>query len=250
MGRAAASAMCVLAVLPAARAQAFEAASIKLSAGSGRGGGRSGPAPGGERYQASNTFLRLLIAEAYRVRFDQVTGGPDWIDRDRFDINAKAERPSKNPELRVMLQHLLADRFQLRFHRETKTMPVYELTAEKTGAKLRPPEAPNADLAFEQSPGAPHEVKMKGRSVPMDYLAWRLSRVLDRPVADRTSIAGAYDFDLHFIEEVAPEIVERLSSTHPTIFEALRDQLGLRLESRRGPVEILVIDRAVRPEEN
>jgi uncharacterized protein (TIGR03435 family) len=165
-------------------------------------------------------------------------------------VNAKAERPVPNREMRIMLQHLLADRFQLQFHRETKTMPVFELGVEKSGPKLRAPEAHDADLSFEHTFGQAHEVKMKGRSVPIDYLAWRLSRVLDRPAVDRTKLAATYDFDLAFIEEVPAEIADRLPSTHPTIFEALRDQLGLRLEARHGPVEILVIDRAVRPGEN
>ena len=249
MGLAAAS-VCLLVMLPATHAQAFEAVSIKPSAPGGRGGGRSGPAPGGARYQAINTDLRLLIAEAYQVRLDLVSGGAEWIDRERFDVNAKAPRPSNNREMRAMVQQLLAERFQLQFHRATKMMPVFDLAVEKSGPRLRTPEIPDADLSFDQSPGEWHEVKMKGRSVPLDYLAWRLSRVLDRPVVDRTSLAGGYDFDLHFIEEVEPEIAGRLPSTHPTIADALRDQLGLRLEGRRGPVEILVIDHAVRPEEN
>jgi uncharacterized protein (TIGR03435 family) len=243
-------AACLLAVVLVARSQTFEAISIKPSSPGGRGGGRNGPAPGGERYQAINASLRSLMAEAYRVRSDQVAGGPDWVDRERFDVNAKAERPSPNREMRIMLQQLLAARFQLQFHREIKTMPVFELSVEKGGPKLRAPESPDADLTFEQSPGRPHEVKMKGRSVPVGYLAWRLSRVLDRPVVDRSNLASSYDFDLAFIEEVPAELADRLPSSRPTIFEALRDQLGLRLDSRRAPVEILVIDRAVRPGEN
>jgi uncharacterized protein (TIGR03435 family) len=247
MVRAAASSLCALALLAAAHGQSFEAISIKPAVG-GRGS-RNGPAPGGERYQATNASLRTLIAEAYRVRLDLVTGGPDWIDRERFDVNAKAERASNHAEMRAMLQQLLSGRFQLELHRETKVIPVFELGIDKSGSKLRAPAA-GTDLSFEQSPGQWHEVKMKGRSVPMDYLAWRLSRVLDRPLIDRTNLTRAYDFDLAFIEEVDPEIAGRLPSIHPTIFEALRDQLGLRLDARRGPVEILVIDRTARPGEN
>ncbi len=118
----------------------FEVASIKPSqSGSGPFGIR--PAPGGERYLASHVTLKLLITVAYRIKADQVAGGPAWIDSDLYDMNAKAERPSSIEELHAMLQDLLADRFKLRFHRETKELPIYALTVDQGGAKLKPDEA-------------------------------------------------------------------------------------------------------------
>src|SRR5207248_5001548 len=121
----------------------FEVASLKASQPGGRGGGIR-PAPGGERYQATNIPLRLMIMVAYRIKADQVAGGPGWIDTDLYDMNAKAERPSSVEELHVMLQNLLAERFKLQFHRETKELPVYALSVDKNGPKLTPHEAQNA----------------------------------------------------------------------------------------------------------
>jgi uncharacterized protein (TIGR03435 family) len=233
----------------------FEVASVKPSSPGGRGG-RSGPTPGGQRYLATNTPLKILITEAYQVKLDQVVGGPDWIDRDRYDVNAKAERTSTTQELRSMLQELLAGRFKLQFHRETKSLSAYIMIVDKSGVKLRSSDAANAAFSFEQSPGQPHQVKMRGTSVPMDYLAWRLGRVLDLPVIDRTNLKGEFDFDLAFMEEVPPDVAERALmngrpiDSHPSLFEALRKQLGLRLESRREPIEVIVIDYAEKPDEN
>lgn len=127
----------------AAKSLKFEVASLKPSEPGGRGGGIR-PAPGGERYLASNTPLRLLIMVAYRVKAGQIVGGPAWMAADRYDMNAKAERPSSIEDLHLMLQDLLADRFKLQFHRATRELPVYALTVDKGGGKLRPHEAGSA----------------------------------------------------------------------------------------------------------
>jgi len=226
---------------------AFEAASIKPAA-AGLNGGRFTIAPGGERYLATNTDLRLLIMEAYGVRLDQVTGGPDWINRERYDLNATAGRRCSPAEMRVMLQTLLAERFHLRLSRATRELPAYVLTADAT-PKLAP--AADSAFAFEQFPDAPHKVHMRGKAVPLDYFAWRLGRVLDRPVVDQTNLAGIFDFELAFMEEVDPEILARIPyEQHPNIFEALRQQLGLKLTGRKAPVEVIVIDSVERPSGN
>src|SRR4051812_24070030 len=111
---------------------AFEVASLKPSQPGGRGGGIR-PSPGGERYVATNIPLRMYLMVAWRLKVDQIVGGPDWVDNDRFDMNAKAEKPSSVDDLHTMLQNLLVERFKLRFHRDVRELPAYVLTVEKSG---------------------------------------------------------------------------------------------------------------------
>lgn len=251
---------------PATASPKFEVASLKPSEPGGRAFGIR-PAPGGERYVASGVTLRLMITVAYRIKDSQVIGGPPWAANDRYDMNAKAERPSTVEELHLMLQDLLADRFKLQFHRETKQLPVYALALDKGGpAKLQPHDAQSAgdpwiDVAFTNpgEPGAtisaPSKMSWHATTAPMEYFAWRLSLMLDRPVIDQTGLKGGYDFDLTFTPEIrivgpAPEAAPPMDTSGPTIFDAVRQQLGLKLERQKGPVEIIVIDHAEKPSEN
>jgi uncharacterized protein (TIGR03435 family) len=242
---------------PDSSALRFEVASLKSSPPGGRGGGIR-PSPGGERYLATGIPLQLLMMVAYRVKADQITGGPSWTLTDRWDMNAKAERPSTVEELHTMLENLLADRFQLRFHREFKELPVYALTVDKGGQKLTPHEAQSAgDPWIDQSIDQVVSVKMKATSVPMDYFVWRLGQVLDRPVIDLTKLKGGYDFNLAYTRDLPPGLTEGamlngapIDTSGPTIFQALRQQLGLRLDAQKGPVEVLVIDHVEKPTEN
>jgi uncharacterized protein (TIGR03435 family) len=236
--------------------QAFEVASVKPNLSGGRGG-LNRPAPGGLRYAAYNVSLKLLISEAYLVKLDQVVGGPDWIDRNRYDVNAKADRPSSGQDLRLMLQSLLADRFKLQFHRQAKELPVFALTLSKDGPKLREAESlESADPVWDQSMEPLHHLRVKGQSITMPYFAWRLGRLLDRPVIDQTTLKSAYDFDLVFVEDVPAEVAERAVKngrpidTRPSVFEALQNQLGLRLEARKGLVDVIMIDHAETPTAN
>jgi uncharacterized protein (TIGR03435 family) len=235
----------------------FEVATVKPSPSGSRGGGIR-PAPGGERYIASNITLKALITVAYRIRPDQVIGGPGWIDTDIYDMNAKAERPSSLEELHLMLQDLLADRFQLRFHREPKEMPIYALTVDKDGPRLTPHQAQSAgdpwlDMTFSPFP----HTTLHAKFAPMDYFAWRLSTMLDRPVIDQTNLKGGYDFDLSYTADLPPGLQpgallngEQIDTSGPTIFEAIRKQLGLKLEREKGPADTLVIEHAEKPVEN
>jgi len=207
---------------------------------------------------ASNIPLKALIMVAYRIKPDQVVGGPEWVSTDPYDMNAKAERPSSIEELHVMLQDLLAERFKLRFHRETKELPIYALTVEKDGPKLQSHAARSAgDPWIDQTIEQIVQVKMHAKFVPMDYFVWRLSQTLDRPVVDQTKLKGDYDFDLSFTQEPPPGFPigallngSPIDTSGPTIFEAVRKQLGLNLERQKGPVDILVIDHAEKPVEN
>ncbi len=238
----------------------FEVATIKPT-DPGKENGMIRPAPGGERYLATNIPLRLYIIVAYRLKDSQVIGGPSWLDTERYDMNAKAEKPSSVEDLHLMLQDLLAERFKLKFHKESKELPMYALTVDqgsaKSGTKLQPHQADSAgdpwiDQAFDQL-----KSKWHATSTPMDYFAWRLSLLLDRPVVDLTKLKGGYDFDLSFTRELPPGLQEGAllngvpaDTSGPTIYEALRQQLGLKLEKQKGPVEIMVIDHAEKPEGN
>jgi uncharacterized protein (TIGR03435 family) len=236
----------------------FEVASLKPSQPGASGPFGIRPAPGGQRYLASSAPLELFIQVAYGIRRDLILGGPEWINSDRFDMNAEAERPSSIDQLHVMLQNLLAERFKLRFHHETKELPVYALMVDKNGPKLKAHQASSAgDVWIDETVEQPFHVKWKCTFASMDYFAFRLSRILDRPVLNRTNLTGDYDFDLAFTQELPPGIREGalingvpIDTSGPTVFEALRNQLGLKLESQKGPVEIMVIDHAERPVEN
>jgi len=221
----------------------FEVASLKPSKPGGQGDVIR-PAPGGRRYIATNVPLSELIAVAYRVKFDQVSGGPGWVDSEHFDMNAEAERPSSIEELHGMLRNLIKERFKLQMHSETKERPVYVLSVDKTGVKMKPHEIGSAGDPWVEQP-VPGE--LTARFAPMDYFAWLLSLFLDRPVLDRTGLKGGYDFHLSWTPDLSAAPVDAAS---PGIFEALQKQLGLKLEPQRGPVEILVIDHAEQPVEN
>ncbi len=235
--------------------------------------------PGG-RYSASGVTLKMLMQQAYEVKEFQISGGPSWISTAAFDINAKAENPEVNREqLKLMLQSLLAERFQLKFHRETRDLPIYALVVGKNGHKLHfsdvqpdrdgaPPKAPNAgDGGTHVTGGKPVGAMMSmGRGqldaqmAPMSALVNMLAQQLGRPVIDKTDLKGSYDFKLEWTPDESAlrhigggggaDAPPPADSSGPSIFTAVQEQLGLRLESQRGPVEILVIDSVEKPSGN
>ena len=230
--------------------QSFEVASVKPTAVSG--GMSLNRLPGG-KFMAENASLGRLIEFAYNVRDYQISGGPKWQDSDGFDIVAKAE--SNNPrdeEFRTMVRKLLEERFKLALHRETKELLEYSLVINKGGPKLH---LTDKDVTRISGGG-------KGRTIfqkaSMGTLAWNLSQRLGRTVVDRTGIQGAFDFALEWVPgEGEPrkkvdgvEVPLPADTSGPSIFSALQEQLGLKLESRKGPVEILVVDRAEKPSGN
>ncbi len=230
----------------------FEVASIRPGdPNSQRAGIR--PAPGGERYVAEAATLKMMLTVAYRIRAEQITGGPDWINTDRFDMNAKAEKPANIEDLHRMLVNLLIERFQLKFHLDKKEMPMYALTVDKNGPKLTPHASSNAGEAWiDQGQTQFLHVTMKATSCPMDYFAFRLSTILDRPVVDLTGIKGEYDFDFNFTRELPPNIPEGaqvngapIDTSGPNVFAAMK-ALGLELKAQKGPVDVIVIDSATK----
>jgi len=235
----------------------FEVASLKPSQPGAKAGGIR-PAPGGRRYTAAGVPLKLLLTVAYRIREDQISGGPGWLGTDLFDMNAEAARPSIIDELHVMLQNLIEERFKLRMHSETKERAFYVLKVDKAGIKMKPHEIGSAGDPWIEQPAFG---KWIAKFAPMDYLAWRPSAWVDRTVPDRTGLKGGYDFELSWTPGFAPVPPpgfpegglinsQPADTSGPTVFAAIEKQLGLKLEPQKGPVDVLVIDLVEKPVEN
>lgn len=256
---------------PAAPRPEFEVASIKLNKSAGPGLIRAVP---GGRFIATNVPLQFVLTVAYRIKDFQLSGAPAWLMAERYDIETKAEGNPSMDAMLPMLQTMLEDRLQLKFHHETKELPVYALVASKAG-KLHeaegecgpmpsgpppPPEPgklPRPCGGFFRVPG-----HVAGQKVSMAQLADVLSSFAGRVVLDKTSLTGKYEIALDYTPEQgqfqaapggAPPGVPQLPAIDPngpSLFTALQDQLGLKLESQKGPVEILVIDHVERPSAN
>jgi uncharacterized protein (TIGR03435 family) len=198
-----------------------------------------------------NTTLADLIAFAYNVHARQVTGGPSWMDSDKFDITAKPDTPGipSMPQMQTMLKKLLADRFQLALHHDKKELSVYVLTAAKTGPKV----------AKSQSTGKVPGIAMTGpRTLGVmnctmtefaQFLPIRVLNAVDRPVVDQTGLTDRYDFQLKWTPDNAGAAAPGPDDP-PDLFTAVQQQLGLKLEAVRTPVDVLVIDKAEKPSAN
>jgi uncharacterized protein (TIGR03435 family) len=230
----------------------FDAAVIRP--GEDKGGGHLMPIPGGNGYSALNYPVRQMIALMYWIPIQQVTGGPGWIDTTPYDIEAKADHPYSLDDLHTMFQNLLADRFHLKFHIEQREGPVYALTVDKSGLKMKRNQTPEDYKVPMISDGFG---VYAGTRVSMRYLTWFLSQQLrseGRPVVDRTGLAGNYDFTLSFLPELPPDISpEDLAPElrdRPSLSDAVREELGLTLQRDKGPVPYIVIDHVDRPSPN
>jgi|SRR6185437_11619927 len=217
------------------------------------------PAPGGQRYLANNAPVTMMIMVAYRIKPEQVIGAPDWVNNDRWDMDAKAEKASDSDELHVMLKNMLVDRCGLKFHLETKEMPIYALSVDKGAPKMTPHAAESAGVPWidQTLVKPPLQVRLHATAVDMPYFAFQLATRLDKPVTDMTNIKGDYDFDLTFTRELPPNVPadalvngQPIDTSGPSLFEALKQQLGLKLESRKGPATVFVIDAIHMPTEN
>ena len=188
----------------------------------------------------SNATLRMLVNMAYNTQGFQLAGGPPGLLARRFDVVAKAPVGARKEQTWAMLQTLLAERFRLVVHRETRQMPVLELTVAKGGAKIRPAErqASVADGSAQTSPG-----RVKALRITMPDLAMVIAGVVGHKVVDRTGLDGRYDVELTFA-------VDEKDAERPSIYAAVQEQLGLRLVSSTGPVEMVVIDRVEMPGSN
>ena len=227
----------------------------------------------GGQFRFENATLNQLIKIAYSIKDFQISGGPGWNTSDLFDIAARPDGPTKPEQFQLMLQSLLAERFQLVVRRETKEMPGYALVIAKNGPKFK--DAHESD---------PNIAELKGRDLPagggrpavtiirrgrlttqgsnMTGLAGQLSNILGRTVVDKTGLTGTYDLKLEWApDEIQVANFQTIGVPEgfgapppdwpgPRLFTALEEQLGLKLESTKGPVEILVIDSAEKPSEN
>jgi uncharacterized protein (TIGR03435 family) len=193
--------------------------------------------------QMRNTTLNNLVRGAYRLNEFQLEGGPKWANSQRFHIDAKLPPGAVREQIPLMMQALLAERFKLVFHRETKMLPEYDLVIAPGGPKL---EATSSDALNDQS-SSRGDRSIKGKALTMSNLASMLISAVGAPVADRTGLTGKYNVNLAF----APMLgTPRDDEPLPTILAVLPQQLGLRLEKTKGPVEVLVIDKVQLPAEN
>jgi uncharacterized protein (TIGR03435 family) len=248
----------------------FEVASIKPASTDAKGSSIQFMPGGG--LSMTNIPLRAMITFAYDVRDFQISGGPGWVGTERFDVRAKAERTASDgpvdlakmtddqrktvrEQIAERLRALLADRFQLAVHKETKDQPIYALIVSKNGAKLKEAKEVGPRQGMSMNRG-----RMEGFAAPMEMLGNILSNTMGRPVIDKTGLTGKYDFVLEWTPDPGADaraqgfgdgITEPAPAPGgPTIFTALQEQLGLRLESQKGPVPNIVIDRAEKPSEN
>jgi len=250
--------------------QQFEAASIKPSAPQEMGKIRVGISmlPGG-RVSMSGVTVKLLMQQAYGIRDFQIVGGPAWVGTERYDITAKPEDAANQEQVKLMVQALLADRFKLQFHRETKELPTYALVVGKGGPKIKPFVQADGDSTPADSNGSGRGrggmMRMMGRGhfeangVPVSALANQLAQALGRTVIDKTELKGNYDFKLDWtpdenqqgmMKPPGGEAPPPSSGDGVSIFAAVQEQLGLKLEGSKGPVEILIVDRVEKATEN
>jgi uncharacterized protein (TIGR03435 family) len=228
----------ILALLPAlALAQpAFEAASIKPNTTADKGSNwRVGP--GG--LSVNNMPIDQIIRAAYGLQ-DYQYSGPAWLENERFNIEAKPAGKVDGEQMRAMFQNLLADRFHLTVHRETRSIAGYALVVAKNGLKIHPAEGEGWNMKTSKTHAAVTHASMP-------QIATFLATVLVRPVADETGVKDSFTFTLDYADPRSPDPEK---DTLPTIFTALGEQLGLRLETRKIPVEVLLVDRVERPSEN
>ena len=208
------------------------------------------------QWRATNVTVKSLLLNAFEILPEQIVGAPGWVDSETFDIDANAEYDAsaslakEAQATRQRLQSLLADRFGLEFHRETKQLQTYALIVGKKGPKLTPASNP------EHSSTHTSNGHMDAKGISMEHLARSLAGWLGRPVVNETGLEAKFDLTLDFEPERAVKLntsntpIAGVDSSKPTLMTAVQDQLGLKLESRRSPVEMLVVDRISRPSEN
>jgi uncharacterized protein (TIGR03435 family) len=241
----------------------FEVATVRLNKSGGTGAALD-LRPGG-RLVASNQIVRNLIRIAFNLQPHQITGGPAWMDAERFDIAAKSADADLDPkgmmspeQFMLRLQALLEERFAMKTHWETRQVPAFALVVARKGSlgpALRahtgncdresngivpPPGSPTFHCGTNANRN-PTTATVMGTGITMDTLARNLSNAAGRTVADRTGLSGIYDVELTFTPEPSPE------TPGPSLFTAVQEQLGLRLEPERAPIQVLVIDGLERP---
>ncbi|HLG57020.1 MAG TPA: TIGR03435 family protein [Vicinamibacterales bacterium] len=248
-------ALIVLTCTLSAQALSFDVTSVKPNT-SGEQGGSSRAQPG--RYVGTNVTLRRVIGLAY-LPVQEFVGGPGWINTERFDIEGKSDKTPNQSQMLEMLRTLLADRFKLVVHREMREMPVYALTLARSdgrpGSQLHPSEPCGTSAFAKASAGQGRRCggfsigagTLSGKGVTMAQLAAELPSATEgRQVVDRTDLGGMFDVSLTWAADAIG--TNPSPADAPSIFAAIQEQLGLKLEPTKAPIEVIVIDSAERPQ--
>lgn len=231
----------------------FEVATVKLTNPNQRGGGIRIQ---GHQFSATNLSVGNLLLIAYGMHPTQLIGAPDWIDKERYDVLGKpdVEGQPNQKQMQALIQHLLADRFSLRFHHEKRELSVYLMVVGKTGAKVTVAEGDPKEDPGMYSTG-PFTVFAKNATMA-DFAGYLQRGVVDRPVLDQTGLTGHYDFGMVWRPEVplggagnAPQLPPDIESRED-IFSAIQQALGLKLEATKTAADVMVIDHLEKPSEN
>jgi uncharacterized protein (TIGR03435 family) len=247
------TAVALVAPIGSAQEPSFEVATIKPTAPDDRSG-RFLTMQGAHQLVVKGYTLKFMVAAAHNLPPRLIAGGPAWADSDRYDIVAATpgdNRPTLDQQM-AMLRTLLAERFKLAIHHESRELPVYELTVARRGAKLETSTAPDQQPLLVNKVFPTH-IELPARNATMAQFASMLQRsVLDRPVVDKTGLAGRYDFNLEWTPDdtqfdgrLPPSLTT--SGEKPDLVAALEAQIGLKLETSRGSVDVIVIDSVDRP---
>jgi uncharacterized protein (TIGR03435 family) len=238
----------------------FEVATIKPSNPDNRGKSILVGRGGGNTLTTTNTPLKELIILAYNLHPKQLIGGPSWVESENFDITAKPDRDGvpNVEQLKVMIRSLLEERFGLKFHKEQRQLSVYALTTIKSGAKIAKADPPRGNLpGFGGPPGF---MTVRNATMP-EFTEFLQARMVDQPVVDQTGLEGRYDLSLRYTPDAAllaqfgpggppPPPPSPDGEIPPDLFAAFERQLGLKLDSIKAPVDVIVIDKAEKPTEN
>jgi uncharacterized protein (TIGR03435 family) len=233
------------------RAPAFDVAAVKPSKPSSSDW-TGLQIPGGGRFNANGVSLKAIIHFAYGVQDSQISGGPNWAGTDLFEVIAKAEGDATPAQIKLMLQTLLTDRFKLVLRHETKEVPVYHLVVAKNGPRLKESSQKSGSISG-RGPG-----QVEGQKASMAMLVKLLTFQLGQTVEDQTDLKGNYDFKLSWMPDELQQgrpggpdsAANPVDPSGASIFTAIQEQLGLKLEASKSLVEVLVIDHAERPTEN
>jgi uncharacterized protein (TIGR03435 family) len=251
----------------------------------------------GGRFSATGFSLKMLVGRGYGIPETRILGAPNWAESERYDIEAKAPDGATPNQLQPMIQGMLKDRFELKAHKETRDLPVYELTVVKGGLKMKlsadqTPPVPAAPAPLPDRGGVPRgdrgttgrgqvglgqaagprqrgtqgftinngRYAFEGNAITLQAIINAIQQRVDRPIIDKTVLSGLFDVNLEWspgaeappqgFGPLPPDVTPPAPGDGPTIFSALQDQLGLRLEGAKGPVEVLIIDDVQKPSEN